>query len=68
MIDTDIIEIPMVWKVLGAGCALTIFLYSTFATMDYVNAKHKEGITVLQDIRNRVMRIENHLLKHNTGE
>ncbi len=49
-------------KIIGFVIAAVIFLYTTFATVDYVDAKHLEGIHILTDIRDRVIRIENYII------
>ena len=39
------------------------FLFATFATKKYVDTKHEGVLDVLQDIRKRIMRIENQFIK-----
>jgi hypothetical protein len=49
-------------KLIGLVVASLLFFYSTFATIDYVDAKHQQGMDLLKDIHTRIVRIEDFLL------
>jgi len=49
-----VMESGTVVKLLSLVGALMIFLYTTFATINYVDARHKERVDLLQSIADDV--------------
>lgn len=51
-------------KVFVGAAGTVIFLFSTFATIRYVDTKHQSVFSLLKDIKTRIIRIENHILNN----
>jgi hypothetical protein len=53
------IPIPVTLKIVVAACGIVIVAYQTFATMKYVDDKHAGVVMILDDFKERLIRIEN---------
>ena len=47
-------EIPLLFKLATAAAATAVFLYTTFATVGYVDARHESAMVLLREVRESV--------------